>query len=137
MERIEDMIEEAKAEEKAAEEKKEEKFRKELRKGLEEALNVKKEQQVSIPVAEYVMLKQKERDLELLAMSIMEDLELSLRLRKNKYYFKQINSEIITSSRRFLDKGIFKTMIQMQKLQIKYLCGKDINEINREYRDIR
>ena len=73
MERIEDMIEEAKAEEKAAEEKKEEKFRK----GLEEALNVKKEQQVSIPVAEYVMLKQKERDLELLAMSIMEDLELS------------------------------------------------------------
>ena len=57
--------------------------------------------------------------------------------RKNKYYFKQINSEIITSTRRFLDKGIFKTMIQMQKLQIKYLCGKDINEINREYRDIR
>lgn len=77
MERIEDMIEEAKAEEKAAEEKKEEKFRKELRKGLEEALNVKKEQQVSIPVAEYVMLKQKERDLELLAVSIMDDLELS------------------------------------------------------------
>lgn len=77
MERIEDMIEEAKAEEKAAEEKKEEKFRNELRKGLEEALNVKKEQQVSIPVAEYVVLKQKERDLELLAMAIMEDLELS------------------------------------------------------------
>ena len=70
-------------------------------------------------------------------LPIMEDLELSLRLRKNKYYFKQIDSEIITSSRRFLDKGIFKTMIQMQKLQIKYLCGKDINEINREYRDIR
>lgn len=77
MERLEDMIEEAKAEEKAAEERKEEKFRKELRKGLEEALNVKKEQQVSIPVTEYVVLKQKERDLELLAMAIMEDLELS------------------------------------------------------------
>ena len=70
-------------------------------------------------------------------LPIMEDLELSLRLRKNKYYFKQINSEIITSSRRFLDKGIFKTILHMQKLQIKYLCGKDINEINREYRDIR
>lgn len=54
-----------------------EKFENELRKGLEEALNVKKEQQVSIPVSEYVVLKQKERDLELLAMAIMDDLELN------------------------------------------------------------
>jgi hypothetical protein len=77
MERIEDIIEEAKAEEKAAEEKKEEKFRKELRKGLEEALKIKNEQQVSIPVSEYVALKQKERDLELIVMAIMDDLELN------------------------------------------------------------
>lgn len=77
MERIEDIIEEAKAEEKTAEERKEEKFRKELRKGLEEALKIKKEQQVSIPVSEYVVLKQKERDLELIVMAIMDDLELS------------------------------------------------------------
>ena len=70
-------------------------------------------------------------------LPIMEDLELSLRLKRNKYYFKQIDSYIITSSRRFLDKGIFKTMAQMQKLQLQYLCGRDINKINREYRDIR
>lgn len=70
-------------------------------------------------------------------LPIMEDLELSLRLKRNKYYFKQIDSFIITSSRRFLDKGIFKTMIQMQKLQLQYLFGRDINEINKEYRDIR
>lgn len=63
MERIQDTIED--------------KFGNELRKGLEEALNVKKEQQVSIPVSEYVILKQKERDLELLATAIMDDLELS------------------------------------------------------------
>ncbi len=54
-----------------------EKFENELRKGLEEALNVKKEQQVSIPASEYVVLKQKERDLELLALAIMDDLELN------------------------------------------------------------
>jgi rSAM/selenodomain-associated transferase 2 len=71
------------------------------------------------------------------SLPIMEDLELSIRLKKRKIYFKQIDSVIKTSSRRFLDKGIIKTMIQMQKLQLKYLRGEDIEEINREYRDIR
>lgn len=70
-------------------------------------------------------------------LPIMEDLEFSLMLKRNKYYFKQIDSSIITSARRFLDKGIFKTITQMQKLQLQYLCGRDINEINKEYRDIR
>lgn len=70
-------------------------------------------------------------------LPIMEDLEFSLILKRKKYYFKQIDSCIITSARRFLDKGIFKTMVQMQKLQLQYLCGRDINEINKEYRDIR
>lgn len=70
-------------------------------------------------------------------LPIMEDLEFSLELKRNKYYFKQIDSKIITSSRRFLEKGIFKTMVQMQKLQFQYLRGRDINEINKEYRDIR
>ena len=70
-------------------------------------------------------------------LPIMEDLEFSLRLKRNKYYFKHVDSYIITSARRFIDKGIFKTMIQMQKLQLQYICGRDINEINKEYRDIR
>lgn len=70
-------------------------------------------------------------------LPIMEDLEFSLMLKRKKYYFKQIDSQITTSSRRFLDKGIFKAMTQMQKLQLQYLCGRDINEINKEYRDIR
>lgn len=70
-------------------------------------------------------------------LPIMEDLELSLRLKKQKYYFNQIDSEIVTSARRFLDKGIFKTMVKMQKLQLQYLCGRDINKINKEYMDIR
>ena len=52
-------------------------------------------------------------------------------------YFNQIDSEIVTSARRFLDKGIFKTMVKMQKLQLQYLCGRDINKINKEYMDIR
>lgn len=70
-------------------------------------------------------------------LPIMEDFEFSLMLKRNKYYFNQIDSYIVTSARRFLDKGIFKTMVQMQKLQIQYLCGRDINKINKEYRDIR
>lgn len=70
-------------------------------------------------------------------LPIMEDLEFSLKLKRKKYYFKQIDSQITTSARRFLNKGIFKTMTQMQKLQLQYLCGRDINEINKEYRDIR
>lgn len=70
-------------------------------------------------------------------LPIMEDLEFSLIMRRNKYYFNQIDSYIETSARRFLDKGIFRTMFEMQKLQIQYFCGRDINEINKEYRDIR
>lgn len=70
-------------------------------------------------------------------LPIMEDFEFSLRLRKNKYVIKQIDSKIITSARRFTDKGVLKTMIQMQKLQVQYLCGRSINEINKEYRDVR
>lgn len=70
-------------------------------------------------------------------LPIMEDFELSLRLRRKKYYIKQIDSKIVTSARRFTSKGIFKTMYQMQKLQIQYLCGRNIDEINKEYRDIR
>ncbi|MEG0855515.1 MAG: TIGR04283 family arsenosugar biosynthesis glycosyltransferase [Terrisporobacter sp.] len=70
-------------------------------------------------------------------LPIMEDFEFSLRLRRRKHYIKQIDSKIITSARRFTDKGILKTMYQMQKFQIQYLCGKNIDEINKEYRDIR
>ena len=36
-----------------------------------------------------------------------------------------------------MDKGIFYTMYKMKKLQIQYLCGRDIEKINREYRDVR
>ena len=70
-------------------------------------------------------------------LPIMEDFEFSIRLKRKKHYIKQIDSQIITSARRFTDKGIFRTMYQMQKLQIQYLCGRDIEKINKEYRDIR
>lgn len=113
MERLEDMIEEAKAEEKAAEERKEEKFRKELRKGLEEALNVKKEQQVSIPVAEYVVLKQKERDLELLAMAIMEDLELSY----DKEKLRVLDGKSIVGAFKTLYNVAYETILEEYKAE--------------------
>ena len=71
------------------------------------------------------------------SLPIMEDFEFSLRLRRKKYFIKQIDSKIITSSRRYMETGIFRTMYQMKKLQIQYSCGKDIEKINKEYRDIR
>lgn len=71
------------------------------------------------------------------SLPIMEDFEFSLRVKKRKYLIKQIDSKIITSSRRYMERGIFYTMYQMKKLQIQYLCGKDIEKISKEYRDIR
>lgn len=67
---------------------------------------------------------------------IMEDYQLSIYL-KEKYKICQVNSKITTSSRRFLDTGIFKTMWKMQKLQRMFRNGEDINLISKMYRDIR
>ncbi|KMT22480.1 TIGR04283 family arsenosugar biosynthesis glycosyltransferase [Clostridium cylindrosporum] len=70
------------------------------------------------------------------SLPIMEDYELSLRLRKS-YRICQVDSRIKTSSRRFIKGGIFSTMWKMQRLQSMYRRGVNIEEINRMYKDVR
>ena len=82
---IEEMIADAKAEEEVAreqakaakEEKAREDFRNVLRKGLNEALNNKDDSKVTISLKEYVILKQKEQDLDRIMSAIVDNLELS------------------------------------------------------------
>ncbi len=68
---------------------------------------------------------------------LMEDLELSLQLKKRKILLEEIPSRIVTSARRFEKRGIVKTMWQMQKLQMRYLQGGNVNNMLEEYKDIR
>lgn len=70
-------------------------------------------------------------------LPLMEDYELSLRLRRRGIAPKQINSVIITSSRRFLEGGIFATTWQMHKLRFLYRRGMDIEQIAAKYKDCR
>lgn len=87
MENIEKMIAEAKAEEEVAERQKKEQFKEDLRKGLQEALTKKEEEQsVKIPVSEYLILKMKERDLDILTGAIMDSLTLDYDKKNLKVY---------------------------------------------------
>lgn len=71
---IEEMIADAKAEE---ETKKDMELKSKLREGLKDALEVKENPQVSINLKEYVLLKQKEQDLERLINIIISNIELT------------------------------------------------------------
>lgn len=83
---IEEMIADAKAEEEVAreqeraakEEKAREDFRDTLREQLKDALKVRNdESKVTIPLSEYVILKQKEADLDRILNALVDDLELN------------------------------------------------------------
>lgn len=71
---------------------------------------------------------------------IMEDLQFFIDIKKhikNKNYFKLLNYKIISSSRRFKQNGTLKTILKMHKLKIQYFKGKEINEINKEYNNMK
>lgn len=70
-------------------------------------------------------------------LPIMEDYELSLRLKQKKIYPVQVKSPIITSSRRFHEGGAFRVTWEMQRLRAMYRRGVDIGAISRAYRDVR
>lgn len=83
---IEEMIADAKAEEEVAreqeraakEEKAREDFRDTLRAQLKDALKVRNdESKVTIPLSEYVILKQKEADLDRILNALVDDIELN------------------------------------------------------------
>lgn len=70
-------------------------------------------------------------------LPLMEDYEFSIRLKKRGIRPLLAGMKISTSSRRFQRQGIIRTMIQMQVLQYRFRKGHDIEDIARQYRDMR
>ena len=68
------------------------------------------------------------------SIPIMEDYQLSMDIKKLGKKIHLSKLPIITSARRFEKNGIFKTIINMQKLQYRYRCGYDINKIYSDYK---
>ena len=69
-------------------------------------------------------------------MPLMEDYKLSIKLKKISPIIN-INSYIISSSRRFEKNGIIKTMIYMQKLQYMFRNGESIEKIANIYNNMK
>ena len=70
-------------------------------------------------------------------LPLMEDYEFSLRMKRSKIPFIRLNSPILVSSRRFQKNGMLWTMWQMQKFQLKYILGGNVEKIAQKYEDIR
>ena len=70
-------------------------------------------------------------------LPIMEDYELSLRMKQQNIPLTVLSGQIITSGRRYQTRFPLWTMWQMFYLRCLYRRGVDINEIARRYKDIR
>ena len=70
-------------------------------------------------------------------LPIMEDYELSLRMKKQRIPLTVLPGQIITSGRRYQTNHPLLTMWRMFYLRCCYRAGMDINEIARRYKDIR
>ncbi len=64
---------------------------------------------------------------------LMEDYELSIRLKQKGITIGRTKSILTTSARRFLDNGTIRTMIKMQILQHKFRRGVDATELYKRY----
>lgn len=115
---IEEMIADAKAEEEVAreqakaakEEKAREDFRNVLRKGLNEALSNKDDSKVTISLKEYVILKQKEQDLDRVMSAIIDAIELSY----SNEYLRISNGESIINAFRVLYPNAYETIFEAE-----------------------
>lgn len=65
---------------------------------------------------------------------LMEDYQLSMDIKADREKIALTRTKIETSERRFVKKGRFRTMIEMQKLQYMYRKGKDIDIIANLYK---
>ena len=70
-------------------------------------------------------------------LPLMEDYEMSRRLKKEGTRIKAVDSYVTTDARRFEQTGILKTIILMKKLKFMFLLACPIEEITRRYRDER
>jgi len=115
---IEEMIADAKAEEEVAreqakaakEEKAREDFRNVLRKGLNEALSNKNDSNVTVSLKEYVIIKQKEQDLDRIMSVIVDNLELSY----NNEYLRISSGENIIDAFRVLYPTAYDTIFEAE-----------------------
>ena len=67
-------------------------------------------------------------------IDFMEDYDFSIRVKKNGDRIKLLDQKIYTSGRRFIENGLWKTIITMQKAQSMYRRGKSVEEIREIYR---
>lgn len=112
---IEEMIVDAKAEEEVAreqeraarEEKAREDFRDTLREQLKEALIPKSDNKVTISLSEYVILKQKEADLDRILNAIVDGLGLSY----SKEYLSLKESENVVDAIRVLYPDVYDALL--------------------------
>lgn len=112
---IEEMIADAKAEEEVAmeqeraakEEKAREDFRDTLREQLKEALIPKSDNKVTISLSEYVILKQKEADLDRILNAIVDGLGLSY----SKDYLSLKESEKVVDAFRVLYPDVYDHLL--------------------------
>lgn len=112
IENIEELIADAKAEEAAIEKKKEEQFKTDLKNGLQDFFNKRNEeekQNINIPLCDYLMLKMKERDLDILTEAIMDSLTLSYDKENLKIYD---NKERIINAFRMLYNFAYDSILQ-------------------------
>ena len=65
---------------------------------------------------------------------LMEDVEISKRL-KREGYIACLRQEVETSSRRWEENGIFRTVLLMWRLRFRYWLGADPADLKRLYRD--
>ena len=115
---IEEMIADAKADEEVAreqakaakEEKAREDFRHALRKGLNEALSNKDDGKVTVSLKEYVILKQKEQDLDRIMSAIVDDLGLSY----NNEYLRISSGDNIVDAFRVLYPTAYDTIFEAE-----------------------
>ena len=99
MESIEELIADAKVEEEIRKKQKEEQFKIEL-----------KEEKISIPVSEYLELKMKERDLNILVGAITETLSLDYDKKSLKVY--DGSKELIINTFKTLYRYIYDTRLE-------------------------
>lgn len=66
-------------------------------------------------------------------LPLMEDYDLSIRLKAAGYYFAQSEQNIWTSPRRFYQNGVWRTLYQMQKYQHQFRKGNSAREISKNY----
>ena len=69
------------------------------------------------------------------AIALMEDIELSKRLKQISKPACIKQPALITSSRRWEEHGIIRTVLLMWKLRLKYFLGSNPQQLASEYRD--